>query len=329
MANSPFFSYFDLTKYAWHVLWHSGRKSVWPLRVVQLKPKATMMMIHNRTDLDKILSYPIELGCGVFTEEQKQNNIYDRLILDIDTERKNILYFVYYKLVDAGIDESSIQIVYTGKKGYHIWCHIEPTYLESYRDSIISWVSDIGIVKHLDLSVFEHNRIMRVPYTWRFGNGKMTLPINVDGTRTLPDDMIFAPSKVSIPSIKGRARPYNSEGAHQIISELDLDLLPACIRAIYDKCVDHKSLNYDEYFTLGTWLASQHNLETYLDVLRQCENYDEREACNHYYYWRDHKTHTYGCKRLMSLKMCPAKCPIYPSIPAWQKAIKEHFESLS
>ena len=311
-----------MAKYVWQILWGTGREYRFPLGVIQIKPAVTRTVLRNRNDVDEILKYPLELACTIFTKAQVETQMFDRIVLDLDTTKLHVIHGVYGRLLRSGVKPESIQVIKTGKKGYHIWICMTPTHLESYRESVIQWCTDIGIIKHVDMAVFEPNRVMRIPYTWRYETGEMCIPIDMDDMDRLElDKMTFKPSKIKIRNIP--ARYHNkSRGVTQSVSPVDSTVMPPCIKQVYDMCVAGKHLHYHQYFALGTWLAATTNLESYLGVLSQCSNFEEREAETHYHYWREHKTHTYGCVNMIKMKMCPYKCPIFPSIARWQKTIK-------
>ncbi|MFQ5531016.1 MAG: hypothetical protein ACE5ES_00205 [Candidatus Nanoarchaeia archaeon] len=120
---------------------------------------------------------------GIYSLNQQQNDVYDRIYIDFDDENIEYAYKEAITLKNIISEQwgGSPLLVESGNKGYNIYVFFKPTKINHFQQTMRilfdKWKSSF---KTLDMSVVgQKNRVSRIPYSINMKGKRKCLPFGI------------------------------------------------------------------------------------------------------------------------------------------------------
>lgn len=255
---------------------------------------------------------------GVFTMDQLLRNEYDTIFLDIDRKEGESLEDSYRKMRKCVEVLGSCRVYFSGAKGFHIFCDMNPIRLNNYRLSVVEWLREKEILDYVDMNALDNKRVSRIPFTVNLATGVYCVPVSPDmsleeimrrGKACEDFELKITPVDRGIEDVS-RVGMYKIEGKISVAEEY----YPACIKKIIANA-ESGHLTNEERVVLVKFLTKVADSQYIHNIMKKCSDYEEDYTDYQIRY--NEKGKAYGCKKLILFGFCPLedvkKCPYYPS----------------
>lgn len=337
------------------LLYERNDKHPYPRGGLRLFPitdrKGDATSLTSRVEVSTFCWYDRDVFLNLFSDDQKKSKVYDCIFLDIDDKdlKKSliILMAVLHKLNKNGIEHYNV--IFSGSKGFHVYIPMEKIFLSNYREAVLGWLRSIDVLKHIDPSAIEPNRVTRVPSTMNSKSGMYCVPIgdeNSEELMTFGKIMVLAKYPESairirkitikenkIPQLKDFDRSFRMK------QEMTTDKIligvksrmfqkpihyPECMKTLLDEAMGGTDLGHFERLELGKFLlhVTGGNIELVKKIYSKMSDYKEEKTTYNLNYIIRRNLKMLGCDKMIMEGICPftsklqakKECPYYPSI---------------
>lgn len=315
--------------------------------IVERKGSNLFESIGSYAELEKFLHFNRDVYINLFSDDQKKSKMYDMIFLDID-DKDLQTSFTKLILVAEKLDARHLkyQVMFSGSKGFHIYIRFKPTLLGNYRETILEWLKDVGILKIIDVSAIEPNRVTRVPYSINQKSQLYCYPLcREDGVQLLELEGILEDAKtmkehaVAFLENEGLDQELRNFGrmiqglhtgrAKEMIIGIKSDFFrtpdtyPECMKILVEEALAGTDLGHLERLEMGKFLlhvfgGDVDKVASFYSKMSDFKEYKTKYQLN-YILKRDLKI--MNCPRLAQEGICPftdqTECLLFPSITKW------------
>jgi hypothetical protein len=271
---------------------------------------------------------------GLFSKMQRMCKIYDTVFFDVDALSLDTASEKAHTIIDAmksAFRDASPRIYFSGKKGYHLYYDIEPTYLQSYSSSVYCVAKRLKIHSLVDSQVLSDSILCRMPYSVHMSTKLMCIPIlarqigKLDALRDMALHPVLQDFKMNM-SVKLaqvlRSYTKDVETHTHFDTEVDVseDPVPLCVSSSYDRLVKGTAEHSDRVFLAMYLLNVGAGVECALSAFKAAPDYVPKRTRYQVNYTERKKLKIYGCRTLIRNGVCPLDadtrclCSWYPNI---------------
>lgn len=274
---------------------------------------------------------------GLFSRMQRVCKIYDTVFFDIDAPTLDEASKKAHTVLDAmkaAFRDASPRIYFSGKKGYHIYYDIEPTYLQSYKGSVYAIVMQLKLKDCIDCQVISDNILCRLPYTMHMSTKLMCIPIlarHVGYTKRLmamainPEIHDIVNRRTSA-KLANALRSYNKDeeekdAAKQArVADVSEDPVPLCVSSSYNRLINGTAEHPHRIFLAMYMINSGAGVDCAMSAFKSAPDFVMKQTRYQVNYTDRKKLKVYGCRTLIRNDVCPLDadtrclCSWFPNI---------------
>lgn len=321
-----------------------GDKHPFPRRAHRKSPKRLDYTVETVEDLETFCRYGQDVYVSLFSEDQQRSRTYDMVLLDVDRNNLEVAYrdAVSIMLTMWGAGCSTLSVVFSGQKGFHIYLPIPPTRLNNYRVAVLGALAELGVLDYVDQVAIGPSRLFRVPYTHN-EDAYLCRPISA---KVMCDSFnafwVAAMSDVCFPLES--MEPPNTEmekillrhdgdielGADEVTIQSGkskvfdkLEHYPPCMERLIKAAAVGTDLPHNERLEMAKFLLLLGgSVEDIAPYYSRMSDYKEGVTKYQIEYAKSRNLKMSNCKSLLYQGMCPfadadvaqQNCPIFPSI---------------
>ena len=218
----------------------------------------------------------------------------------------------------------------------------ELQFLSSYREAILGWLREINLIRYVDVSAIEHNRVTRLIGTMNMKSGLYCIYLgNEDVVDSLEMSEIMEAAKHNVNVGEMRLQfndmrilqKYDMEERHHKPTDDAMhseskwfaksECYPECMQKLFHEANQGTALGHQERLELGKFLmhVSGNNIETVAKVYAKMSDYKEHVTKYQLEYIEQRDLRITNCDTTMDHGICPftakseaQQCPFYPGI---------------
>ena len=330
-------------------LWHRNYKHPYPRGGLRLYPavsrRGESRQLTNVSDVLKFTQLQKDVFVNLFSEDQKASKTYDCIFLDIDDSdikrSFRLLLAVTHKLERNGIKHYNI--TFSGSKGFHVYVPFELQFLSSYREAILGWLREIDLIKYVDVSAIEHNRVTRLIGTENMKSGRYCIYLgneDVVDSLDLSDILEKAKGNVNVGELRLQfndmrlLQKYDMEERHHTQHDDAMqseskwftkpEQYPECMQRLFHEANQGTALGHQERLEMGKFLmhVTGQDIDTVVKVYAKMSDYKEKVTRYQLQYIQQRDLKISRCDSMVEYGICPfatkaeakQQCPFYPGI---------------
>jgi hypothetical protein len=254
---------------------------------------------------------------SVFSKIQNQCKVYDTVFFDIDATSFEKASEKANKVIDSLMSNFSdlhLRIYFSGRKGYHVYADIVPTYLWSYQAAVQSLCRDLRLLNIVDTQVLSDTILCRVPYTTHITTRLMCIPIRrmdvgnakwilSEAMRSEVKSIAIKPSKKL--SEKLSAYVKDMKPFTPVVVDTSDDPVPLCITHAMTKALNGTIEHVERVLLTMYMLNSGASVESIISIFKAAPDYVARRTSYNVHYCEKRSVKIYGCRKIISDGMCP------------------------
>ena len=309
-------------------------KHPFPRRVYRKYPQSISENVKSLKELTEFARFKKDIYVSLFSDDEIKSSVYDVIFLDIDRDEMIDAFHDMKKVITILMQKNifNFEIIMSGKKGFHVYVGFKPTLIQNYRDTVIKWLENNGILQYVDIVAIGTERLVRMPYT--FNGDSLCAPITgflgnelteiMDQIKDTQSRLINFQNDISDELRLLDSNMYRNNRENNAAIPDDYALYPPCMQRLISMAGKGVDLGHLERWQMGVMLliTKKWDVDAAAKYFEKMTDYNE-----HYtkYQLRRFADKKYNMMRCTNLRMnglcvfkteneCKKECPYYPSI---------------
>lgn len=319
-------------------------KNIFPRSMMSVLDDGSVLRgyVDNFEGMKKYIGlYKKDIYSGVFSEWQKNNNIYDSIVFDIDGEgsgkKHNGVDVAYrdFEKVKFLLDLEDIKYrAYCSGRGFAIWVDYSPVCLNDFGNVANNLIDSLGIRNLVDSAVsVDKARVIRVPHTLNKKSNTYAVRINPEDSleeikMRSKKNISYYDALIRNDSISLGLKDFDSEYSPEsqikkngFLIGKDVDFFPDCIKVSMKRIMESGELDNDERLLLGIYLTKVWDSERIMNFFKNTAgDFNSGRTGYNIRYLNQKNYEPYACSRIKNLGLCKYKnggCPYFPNMGAF------------